>query len=151
MGSELTAKPVVGLVEHKTAGGTRLVSVVGWRNEFARAHLLEHLTSDNPRHLWCETGHLATAMYGRNTQNNRRGVRRALTRFIGWMLAQGQFVVVDYDSSAHGQAKACTIFDPTRAGALERQYAERQVLRMEQRKELSVEKVEAAKQILGIL
>lgn len=126
--------------------GTRALSSHGWRNDLFAEHLKVHLGNS----AWCDVGCAARTFFGRNTAANRSGVRKRLSRGFHALLAQGLFVVIDYASGPnhHGEAIAFKLYNPH--SEMERQAAKMQLERMVKRREISEEKLQRARQLLGL-
>jgi hypothetical protein len=125
--------------------GSRALSSHGWRHDLFADHLKAHLGHG----AWCDVGCAARTFFGRNTATNRSGIRRRLSRGFHALLAQGLFVVIDYASGAnhHGEAIAFKLYNPH--SEMERQAAEAQLVRMVRRREITDEKLQRARKLLG--
>lgn len=147
MNTELSVvKPKPELVTIKN----RSVSPYGFRHALMRDHLEEHLAS--LRKQWCEVGCLARTMFGRNSEVNRRAVRQRMSFAFKWFLDKGIFLVIDYEiygGGHHGEAKALKIYMPSGQLTLELQSAKSQIDRMLRRKEITQERYDKARKILG--
>lgn len=140
-------KKKLELVEVKN----RQVSPYGFRHTLMQEHLEKHLGQVSNQ--WCEIGCLTRTMEGRNSETNRRAMRKRLTFAFKWFLDRGIFLVVDkepHGQGHHGEAKAVKIYTQTGQMTLELQAAQEQLERMVRRREISQERCIRAREILGI-
>lgn len=75
-------------------------------------HLMDH-RHGLEKDTWCSVGCLASKMYGRNSKDNRRKVRRNIPLIFRDMLDKyNQFTVIKFDGE-HGSATALQFYSST--------------------------------------
>lgn len=129
--------------------GKRSISAYGYTNEGVEAHLCWHLTQ-LPSKKWCSPDCMSRTMFGRNTDNGRRGVRKRIANTFRVLLKRGLFLAIEYDASpsGHGEIMAFKLFE--NGEGAESQYALAQIERMTRRRKLSEEMRERALQVIGV-
>lgn len=114
--------------------GRRDYSLVGWKFEAVELHVLNH----QGKGTWCDIPCLARTFFGRDTQTNRKAVRRRLFRINGRMIDRRRFLVIEYATTTNGksgEAQRVKIYEGKTEG--ERQAALSQLDRMRRRREVS--------------
>jgi len=121
----------------------RQLSTQGWISDLAERHLMAHLTGDRDE---CTIECMARTMFGRNIPRNREAVRRRISGLHRKLLEAHKFLIIRY--SERGQIIGCKFYS-SEATEDERIVALTQIERMARRGDLSHERLEIARALLG--
>lgn len=131
--------------------GSRSVSISGFRHDFLEEHLDEHRIKPESEQ-WCSPECLSRIIFGRNTPNNRAGVRKRLSRAFREMLKRHRFLAIEYASRGNGhngEAIAFKFVEANEAGQA-RQYAIDRLEKMRRHLRMTEAELEIAKALLKI-
>src|SRR6266851_6745407 len=88
--------------------GERRISTNGFTINAAEAHLREH-SEEEEEERWCNPGHLARTMFGRNSEAMRKEMLKRISRLRSELLERGLFLVTDY--GAGGRIRRFKLFE----------------------------------------
>ncbi len=91
--------------------GRREVSLVGWSQIVATAHLNAHIGKEDSEARWCSMECMARTMFAKATEKNVRAARKKIAGLRHALVDRGIFLVVRYDETPNGRCRilACRI------------------------------------------
>ena len=130
--------------------GKRKISTIGFRHDLLEEHLLLHQGWLSKQ--WCDLVCGAQTFFQKATKENQRQFGIRVYRAWNEMYRRGHFLVIEFapmGGRTHGEVLACKFYVAGESGA-EQQAAAIQLERMKKRRQVSEEKFQGARRLLGL-